>query len=73
MTAWYQLIGTYLFEEDVGWYHTYGIKVILPDGTSRTLSDISTDRERVQALVDACRAGALDPDHLTDVVENFLP
>ena len=69
---YYRLTGAYLFEEDIGWYYTYGIEVLLPDGSKRNLPDISCDREEVQALVNACREHQLDPGQLNDVIENFL-
>lgn len=56
--------------------HMYGIAVVERyDGVSvmlRSYLDLSRDRERVEALVERCNRGALDPRQLDEVVEDFL-
>lgn len=36
------------------------------------ISDITSDRERLSELVDTCNLLKLEPDHLDEVVEDFL-
>ena len=54
---------------------TYGIAVCSFGSGVRqeeTVNDVSTDRERLCALVDLCNRLALEPLHLHDVIEDFL-
>ena len=54
----------------------YGIAyVCVADGVVTVLqsvSDISSDRQRVERLVEHCCKLGLDPMHLEDVVEDFM-
>ena len=57
---------------------SYGIAVYADadiDGTATVIAsvhDITSDRERLSALVDACNRLELSLCHLSDVVEDFL-
>lgn len=69
---YYQTIMTRINHPDLGQIETYGIKATSPDGTARTVPDVSTEREAVEALVARCNQGCLALCHLQDVIEDFL-
>lgn len=68
--TYYKIIGDYLFEEEYGWYHTYGVSAAMPDGKEMTVRDISPDRTQVERFVRQCNECALSPLHLTDAIED---
>lgn len=49
-------------------YQTYGIQC-----GDIYVKDVSADRAKVHELVEACNKFALEPIHLMDVIEDFLP
>jgi len=61
--------GEYLLENRA--YIGYGIGCCI-DGNDMIFEDLSTDREKVQNLVDICNRSYLSPLHLCDVVSDFL-
>ncbi|MBQ7337369.1 MAG: hypothetical protein IJW40_02830 [Clostridia bacterium] len=62
-----------LWQDEVGFYDTYGIRALDESGSCVALiSDVSTDEPTVVALCDKCTRGQLAPLHLYDVVEDFL-
>ena len=65
-----------LQSEELGMYVSYGILALRKEGNAwrraAYLSDISTDREAVAALARSCTEGALSPEQLSEVVEDFL-
>ena len=66
-----------LFEESkynrlCGFYITYGI-IVFEDGLhTRTISDISVNKEKVEQLISAFNELELSPRHLNEAVEDFL-
>ncbi len=62
-----------LTSEELGTYSTFGIQVLLAEETVLDLvSDVSTDLAEVQRLADLCTEQQLHPEHLREVVEDFL-
>ena len=55
---------------------TYGIALadIVEDGANliESVNDISDDRERVERLAELCTELELSPEHLGDVIDDFL-
>ena len=51
---------------------TYGIA--LADGSDliQSVSDLSSDKQRVERLAELCTQLDLSPEHLSDVIEDFL-
>ncbi|MBQ8345150.1 MAG: hypothetical protein IJY42_02670 [Clostridia bacterium] len=59
--------------EELGAYISHGIRVIRVEETPVSfVSDVSTDGEEVRRLAELCTLRELDPEHLPDVIENFL-
>ena len=51
------------------------VLVLYDDGSSavlQTISDICEDKTRIQKLVHQCNQCQLTPDHLPDILEDFL-
>lgn len=48
-------------------YRSYGIRC-----AEFEVGDISTDKAEVEALVELCNSGGLEPIHLLNVIEDFL-
>lgn len=66
--AWFPEIK---YDKELGHYHTYGIAAF--DGKKkRMISDVSTDKEAVCALVSNFNSGRLGLEHIDEAVENFL-
>ena len=62
-----------LKSEELGEYVSFGIRVMRVEETQIDLvSDISTELQAVQQLADLCTERELDPNHLSDVIEDFL-
>ena len=58
---------------ELGLYRSFGIRVKNESGeTVAVLSDISTDREMVWDIAERCTSGGLAPEHLRDVVLNWI-
>lgn len=53
-------------------YVSYGISVRAADDEVDFISDVSTDFEEVTHLAEQCTAQQLAPEHLRDVIEDFL-
>ncbi|MBQ9964614.1 MAG: hypothetical protein IJP14_05790 [Clostridia bacterium] len=69
----YEMFGETLLQEEIGCYCTYGIRCADENGNVIVqISDVSTDPQKVSALAERCTKGALAPEQLWDVVENFL-
>lgn len=63
---------------ELGEYPSYGIRVVgthIPSGIKiiRDVKDVSTEVEVVDALVLLCNDLRLDPCHLLDVIQDFMP
>lgn len=58
---------------ELGLYRSYGIRIENETGeTVAVLSDISSDLKAVSDLAERCTNGALAPEHLRDVVLNYI-
>ena len=53
-------------------YVSYGISVRCGDEEIAHVSDISTNRAEIERLAELCTAEELAPEHLGDVIEDFL-
>lgn len=58
--------------EEIGTYTSYGISVRTVEDEIAFVSDVSTELEAVQRLTDRCTEQRLSPEHLCDVIEDFL-
>lgn len=59
--------------EDHGTYSTFGIQVLLVEETVLdTFSDVSIELAEVQRLCEICTERQLHPEHIRDVVDDFL-
>lgn len=63
----FNIIEDRLCHPDIGEYTSYGIAV-----GSLAVSDISTDRSFVEALVQQFEANQLAPEHLREAVEDAI-
>lgn len=61
-----------LTSDELGTYVTYGISVRAVDEEIAFVSDVSTEFEEIRHLTDVCTAEQLDPEQLSDVLEDFL-
>lgn len=68
----YKLLAQRKYDSSFGAYDTYGITISNGGKTVRVIEDISTEKANVTALISHCNHGALSPDHLDEIVENFL-
>lgn len=59
-------------EELGGTYVTYGISVRAVEEELTFVSDVSTDFDEIQHLANVCTEKQLSPEHLADVLEDFL-
>ncbi len=60
------------FKNEETEYASYGISVLDGDKEISRVSDISTDFEEVSKLATLCTEQELAPEHLGDVIEDFL-
>lgn len=54
-------------------YTAYGIKVLSGEEEIETISDVSANYEDIRLFCKACTEHELDPIHIYDVIEDFLP
>lgn len=64
----YAIVEEKLYLEDVGSYTTFGIQC--QDG--QFISDVCTERERLEAFVQSLNDSGLEPVQLEDAVTDFL-
>ena len=64
----YELEEESLFDENIGNYISYGIR--MADGS--TIADISTDRDAVSTLIHMMNEYRLDKIHVQEVIDDFL-
>lgn len=73
MSYKYQIITENLYREDIGYYKTAGIELIMNDGISSRridfISDVSTDFEDVRLLVELMNRIYLSPSNFHTVVK----
>ncbi len=68
----YMTVKEEILDEEDNIHNTYGIRVVEDGREISVIYDISTDGERIQKLTDLCNENALDPIHLSDVVNDLL-
>lgn len=72
----YNIFVEVLKNEDSDAYTAYGICVCSMENNQRKevlkVSDVSTDKEKVDNLVDLCNKEQLEPVHIYDVIEDCL-
>lgn len=61
-----------LYDNTYGTYQSYGITVSRGGKIIREIVDISTDEEKVNALVELYNKEQLSPAHLDEAIESFL-
>ena len=54
-------------------YTAYGIKVLSGEKEITAISDLSANYEEIRLLCNSCTENGLDPIHIYDVIEDFLP
>ena len=52
---------------------SYGIRCFEDDVEKCCFADVLPDKHQVEKLVEICNELSLDPIHLPDVIEDFLP
>ena len=69
----YDAVPEVLTSEELGTYVSFAIRTVLVEETViTTVSDVSTELEDVQRLAELCTQRELDPEHLSDVIDDFL-
>lgn len=63
----YRLNRSVVYDENGKKHNTYGISY-----KEREVKDISTDKHKIEKLVNLCNELELSPIHLDDVIEDFL-
>ena len=61
-----------LTDEEIGTYVTYGLSVRTVAEEITFISDVSTDYDEITRLANVCTENQLDPEHLSDLLEDFL-
>ena len=61
-----------LEDDDIGTYVTYGLSVRTVEEEIAFVSDVSTELDEITHLADVCTEKQLAPEHLADVIEDFL-
>lgn len=68
----YELFSETKFQEEYGWYHTYGILAVDGGQTACAIGDITLDKEKMLLLIAKFNAEELELSHLEQAVEDFL-
>ena len=68
----YEMFFEYKNDSKLGLYGTYGIAAFRDGKLMRIINDVSCDREKVTALTDRFNENFLEPEHLSQAVEEFL-
>lgn len=68
----YVPVEEHLKDEDGNIYVSYGISARMIDDEIAFVSDISTDHEKVKRIAELCTERELSPEHLQDVIDDFL-
>ncbi len=61
-----------LTTDELGTYVTYSLSVRTVEKEIAFVRDVSTDFEAVRHLAELCTENQLDPEHLSDVIDDFL-
>ena len=68
----YRIFVQNMYDRFCGFYETYGIALFVDGEAQRIIRDVSTDREKAQLLVNLLNEEQLEPEHFSQVVEEFL-
>lgn len=68
----YKLIKEHLFHPHIGEYKAYGIAAYNGHKLINKISDISISRQEVRRLCRLCNKLQLAPEHIGEVIEDFL-
>ncbi len=68
----YRIFVQSMYDRTCGFYKTYGITVFEGGKLIRVVKDVSSDREKVERLVERFNAENLSPEHLNQAIEDFL-
>lgn len=68
----YRLFVQSMYDRSVGYYDAYGVAVTENGEIKRIIRDVSLDRHKVEALIDRFNQERLEPEHLSQAVEEFL-
>ncbi len=68
----YKLFAERKYDAEYGYYQAYGIRAEASGDILRDIGDISDDREKVAALVGLYNDCRLSPEHLDEMIEDFL-
>ena len=68
----YKLFSETKFQEEYGWYRTYGIIAVRRGQTASVIGDISLDKAKLLPFVKKLNKEKLELCHLKQVVEEFL-
>lgn len=71
-TLTYVAVKETIESEELGRYTSFGISVRVAGREIRRIRDVSTDEEAVVRLTRLCTELKLSPEHLDDVVDDFL-
>lgn len=69
--ATYQLLEEWMDYEELGSFHTYGVKVT-EGNDALVFHDISTKKERVARFLRVLEEGRVSFCHIMDVLEDFM-
>ena len=69
----YSVLSQTLKNDEGEEYTAYGIKVLSGEEDIAVISDISVNYEEIRLLCSSCTENGLDPIHIYDVIEDFLP
>jgi len=68
---YYKVVKQRLYSEELGKYVSYGIK-IHTDNSRIVLYDVSTNKRKLRRLVSLCNKNCVDPQHLMDVIDDYM-
>lgn len=68
----YRVFVQSMYDRCCGFYETYGISLFDNGEMIRIIRDVSVEREKVEHLIDQLNSEQLEPQHLNQVIEDFL-
>lgn len=68
----YEVFREYRFDRTFGFYETYGISAFENGRIAYTIKDISTDKDKINALTQRFNTEQLELQHMRQAIEEFL-
>jgi len=68
----YRLFVQSMYDRSVGFYESYGISVFEDGVLTRIVRDVSVERIKAEELVQLFNEEHLEPEHLSQAIEDFL-